>query len=87
MSFTHSFSSESFFDETDKFLLSLVSQLHVLDQLAELQGPIVGQHEGVASLEQEVDELRVVTRRDATQSRVRRCHIRCHGGLQELPQR
>jgi hypothetical protein len=76
--------TETFLDETDELLFALVSQLHVFDELAKLNGPVVGHHESVPGLQEEVDELGVVPRRNAAQPGVSRGDVGSHGRLQEL---
>ena len=79
--------AEALFDEEHELLLALVGDLHVLDELRELDGAVVGQQEGLARLGQKVDEVAVVARADVRQPRVRRVDVGGDGRVQQRLQR
>lgn len=61
-------SAKPFFHKEHEFLLPLVGEFHILNQLRELSVAIVREYECVARLAQEVDEVAVVAWRDMCES-------------------
>ena len=68
--------AEALLHEEHELLLALVRHLHVLDELRELERPVLSQSERLAGLRQEIDKVAVMARTDVRQSRVRRIDVR-----------
>lgn len=53
---------------THQFLFALVCDRNVLDETREVRWSVSGQHKGVASLTEKIDEVAVVSRRNMRES-------------------
>lgn len=79
-------STEALLDETHELLLPLVGHLHVLEELSKLERAVGGEHERLAGLGEELDEVPVVAGRDVREPRVRGGDVRGDGRVQQSPE-
>ena len=74
------------FDQTHEFLLSLVDEFHVLDELSKLYVAVMGQEKRVPRFAQNLYEVCVVSGTDMSQFGMCGLDVGVNGSLHQLPQ-